>query len=131
VFSFLDDSFWLRVRCEANLINSISDCTQYNMVLSSGKEDSRHVHVPSLGDTMLQKSDGGYVYLIRSTVFPEKVYIGCTENILFLVHEHNNGHGAQSVTCSDCILWCVISFIRNLGHLTKRERELLTSQWEF
>lgn len=101
------------------------------MVLSSGKEDSPHVHVSSLGDTMLPNSDGGYVYLLRSLVFPEEVYIGCTENILFRVHEHNNGHGAQSVTRSDCIPWCVISFIGNLGHLTKRERELLKSQWEF
>ena len=32
-----------------------------------------------------------YVYIIQSTIYPEKKYIGCTENIKKRLYNHNSG----------------------------------------
>lgn len=49
-----------------------------------------------------------YVYYLRSEIFPDKTYIGFTQNLRQRLSEHNNG---KSVYTRDFKPWILVGFL--------------------
>lgn len=83
-----------------------------------------------ISDINIPHSNSGYVYMISSTHVRDKFYVGQTANLVVRLNEHNCSKGAKPTKVKAYQPWTPISFICNIGHLSKQQREKLEREWQ-
>jgi len=83
-----------------------------------------------ISDQWIPTANSGFVYLLISTLQPEQMYVGTTENLAVRMTQHNRGYGAEGTACPDYLPWAVAAYMTNMAHLTRSERYSIEAQWQ-
>lgn len=81
-------------------------------------------------DVDIPHSNSGFVYMLSSTHVNKKFYVGQTENLVVRINDHNMGRGAKPTKIKAYQPWSPVSFMCNMSHLSKPQRELLERDWQ-
>ena len=121
-----------------DLIESILDNLSIegdDVLATTGNASERGVvnmaeHFPyRISDYEMPTSNSGYVYLLISTVAPDRMYVGQCNELGKRLNDHNKSVGSLGTAPTIYKPYAIAAFLTNMSHMDEKQRMSIESQW--